>query len=123
MRKLHHANNAQLDMAEMRTGWISWHAGYIEEALPPLQFPLGMVVMWAWLINWHAGNIEMGSRMMCKAYAILLVTHGHFHLMKKDLEASSISGRGSPTSSELSEDEVHSALGRCIGGQADQKGT
>lgn len=50
----------------------------------PYNAQLGMAVMWSWLINWHAGNIEMGN-MICKAYAILLVTHGHFHLIKKDL--------------------------------------
>lgn len=63
-RKLYHPNNAQLGMAVMRAG----------------------------LTNWHAGNIEVGHGMICKAYAILLVTHGPSHPITKDLEASSISG-------------------------------
>ncbi|KAL4694065.1 hypothetical protein H8959_013330 [Pygathrix nigripes] len=60
--KLYHPNNAQLGMAVMRAG----------------------------LTNWHAGNIEVGHGMICKAYAILLVTHGPSHPITKDLEASSI---------------------------------
>lgn len=60
-RKLYHPNNAQLGMAVMRAG----------------------------LTNWHAGNIEVGHGMICKAYAILLVTHGPTHPITKDLEASS----------------------------------
>ncbi|XP_007175368.2 histone-lysine N-methyltransferase SMYD1 isoform X1 [Balaenoptera acutorostrata] len=57
--KLYHPNNAQLGMAIMRTG----------------------------LTNWHAGNIEVGHSMICKAYGILLVTHGPSHPITKDLEA------------------------------------
>ncbi|CAH7140432.1 histone-lysine N-methyltransferase SMYD1 [Phodopus roborovskii] len=57
--KLYHHNNAQLGMAVMRAG----------------------------LTNWHAGNIEVGHGMICKAYAILLVTHGSSHPITKDLEA------------------------------------
>uniref|UniRef100_G3T0S9 [histone H3]-lysine(4) N-trimethyltransferase n=1 Tax=Loxodonta africana TaxID=9785 RepID=G3T0S9_LOXAF len=57
--KLYHHNNAQLGMAVMRAG----------------------------LTNWHAGNIEVGHGMICKAYAILLVTHGPSHPITKDLEA------------------------------------
>uniref|UniRef100_A0A8D0THJ6 [histone H3]-lysine(4) N-trimethyltransferase n=1 Tax=Sus scrofa TaxID=9823 RepID=A0A8D0THJ6_PIG len=56
--KLYHPNNAQLGMAIMRAG----------------------------LTNWHAGNIEVGHSMICKAYAILLVTHGPSHPITKDLE-------------------------------------
>lgn len=57
--KLYHHNNAQLGMAVMRAG----------------------------LTNWHAGHIEVGHGMICKAYAILLVTHGPSHPITKDLEA------------------------------------
>uniref|UniRef100_A0A8C9PGB7 [histone H3]-lysine(4) N-trimethyltransferase n=1 Tax=Spermophilus dauricus TaxID=99837 RepID=A0A8C9PGB7_SPEDA len=57
--KLYHPNNAQLGMAVMRAG----------------------------LTNWHAGHIEVGHGMICKAYAILLVTHGPSHPITKDLEA------------------------------------
>lgn len=53
-----------------------------------------MAVMRAGLTNWHAGNIEVGHGMICKAYAILLVTHGPSHPITKDLEASSISELG-----------------------------
>lgn len=67
-RKLYHPNNAQLGMAMMRAG----------------------------LTNWHAGNIEVGHGMICKAYAILLVTHGPSHPITKDLEASNILGAGPP---------------------------
>lgn len=45
-----------------------------------------MAVMRAGLTNWHAGNIEVGHGMICKAYAILLVTHGPSHPITKDLE-------------------------------------
>ncbi|XP_036607037.1 histone-lysine N-methyltransferase SMYD1 isoform X2 [Trichosurus vulpecula] len=57
--KLYHPNNAQLGMAMMRAG----------------------------LTHWHAGLIEAGHGMICKAYAILLVTHGPSHPITKDLEA------------------------------------
>uniref|UniRef100_W5LZ26 [histone H3]-lysine(4) N-trimethyltransferase n=1 Tax=Lepisosteus oculatus TaxID=7918 RepID=W5LZ26_LEPOC len=58
-RKLYHPNNAQLGMATMRAG----------------------------VTHWHAGLIEVGHSMICKAYAILLVTHGPTHPITKDLEA------------------------------------
>nr|XP_028558975.1 histone-lysine N-methyltransferase SMYD1 isoform X1 [Podarcis muralis] len=57
--KLYHPNNAQLGMALMRAG----------------------------VTQWHAGLIEAGHGMICKAYAILLVTHGSTHPITKDLEA------------------------------------
>lgn len=57
-RKLHHPNNAQLGMAIMRAGVVHWHAGEIEEA--------------------HG--------LICKAYRILLATHGPNHAITKDLE-------------------------------------
>ncbi|XP_072493008.1 histone-lysine N-methyltransferase SMYD1 isoform X1 [Notamacropus eugenii] len=57
--KLYHPNNAQLGMAMMRAG----------------------------LTHWHAGLIEAGHGMICKAYGILLVTHGPSHPITKDLEA------------------------------------
>uniref|UniRef100_A0A6P8RTG8 [histone H3]-lysine(4) N-trimethyltransferase n=1 Tax=Geotrypetes seraphini TaxID=260995 RepID=A0A6P8RTG8_GEOSA len=57
--KLYHSNNAQLGMAVMRAG----------------------------VTHWHAGLIEVGHSMICKAYAILLVTHGPTHPITKDLEA------------------------------------
>lgn len=61
-----------------------------------------MAVMRAGLTNWHAGNIEVGHGMICKAYAILLVTHGPSHPITKDLEASSMSGLSFLFWSELS---------------------
>ncbi|XP_053560259.1 histone-lysine N-methyltransferase SMYD1 isoform X1 [Bombina bombina] len=56
--KIYHPNNAQLGMAVMRAG----------------------------VTHWHAGLIEVGHGMICKAYAILLVTHGPTHPITKDLE-------------------------------------
>uniref|UniRef100_A0A2K6ENR5 [histone H3]-lysine(4) N-trimethyltransferase n=1 Tax=Propithecus coquereli TaxID=379532 RepID=A0A2K6ENR5_PROCO len=60
---------------------------YHEKLYHPNNAQLGMVVMRAGLTNWHAGNIEAGRGMICKAYAILLVTHGPSHPITKDLEA------------------------------------
>ncbi|KAK6305330.1 hypothetical protein J4Q44_G00241100 [Coregonus suidteri] len=57
--KLYHPNNAQLGMATMRAG----------------------------VTHWHAGLIEVGHGMICKAYAILMVTHGPNHPITKDLES------------------------------------
>lgn len=57
--KLYHPNNAQLGMATMRAG----------------------------VTHWQAGHIEVGHGMICKAYAILLITHGPTHPITKDLEA------------------------------------
>lgn len=56
--KLYHPNNAQLGIAIMRTG----------------------------VIHWHAGQIEEGHGLICKAYRILLVTHGPNHAITRDLE-------------------------------------
>ncbi|XP_046694481.1 histone-lysine N-methyltransferase SMYD1a isoform X2 [Silurus meridionalis] len=58
-RKLYHSNNAQLGMATMRAG----------------------------VTHWHAGLIEAAHGLICKAYAILMVTHGPHHPITKDLEA------------------------------------
>lgn len=57
--KLYHPNNAALGMAAMRAG----------------------------VTHWQAGEIEVGHGMVCKAYAILMVTHGPTHPITKDLEA------------------------------------
>ncbi|XP_071763008.2 histone-lysine N-methyltransferase SMYD1a [Centroberyx gerrardi] len=56
--KLYHPNNAQLGMATMRAG----------------------------VTHWHAGQIETGHGMICKAFAILMVTHGPNHPITRDLE-------------------------------------
>lgn len=45
-----------------------------------------MAVMRAGVTHWHAGLIEAGHGMICKAYAILLITHGPSHPITKDLE-------------------------------------
>ncbi|XP_029921298.1 histone-lysine N-methyltransferase SMYD1a [Myripristis murdjan] len=58
-RKLYHPNNAQLGMATMRAG----------------------------VTQWHAGQIEAGHGMICRAYAILMVTHGPNHPITRDLES------------------------------------
>lgn len=57
--KLYHPNNAALGMAAMRAG----------------------------VTHWQGGLIEVGHGMICKAYAILMVTHGATHPITKDLEA------------------------------------
>ncbi|XP_042365510.1 histone-lysine N-methyltransferase SMYD1a [Plectropomus leopardus] len=58
-RKLYHPNNAQLGMAIMRAG----------------------------VTHWHGGQIEVGHKMICKAYRILMVTHGPNHAITRDLES------------------------------------
>lgn len=97
-RKLYHHNNAQLGMAVMRAG----------------------------LTNWHAGNIEVGHGMICKAYAILLVTHGPSHPITKDLEVNSILvdshclvGRSLEMGVLM---HLDFALWKSVGCQLDQKG-
>ena len=45
-----------------------------------------MAVMRAGVTHWHAGLIEAGHGLICKAYAILLITHGPSHPITKDLE-------------------------------------
>ncbi|XP_076614860.1 histone-lysine N-methyltransferase Smyd1-like [Chaetodon auriga] len=57
--KLYHHNNAQLGMAIMRAG----------------------------ITHWQAGQIEMGHGLICKAYSILMVTHGPNHAITRDLES------------------------------------
>ncbi|KAL7391823.1 hypothetical protein ABVT39_015420 [Epinephelus coioides] len=57
--KLYHPNNAALGMAALRAG----------------------------VAHWQAGEIEVGHGMICKAYAILMITHGATHPITKDLEA------------------------------------
>ncbi|KAM8939884.1 histone-lysine N-methyltransferase SMYD1 isoform 2-T2 [Pelodytes ibericus] len=52
----------------------------------PHNAQLGMAVMRAGVTHWHAGLIEVGHGMICKAYAILLITHGPTHPITKDLE-------------------------------------
>lgn len=64
-RKLYHPNNAALGMAAMRAG----------------------------VNHWQAGLIEVGHGMVCKAYAILLVTHGPTHPITKDLEVNARSSQ------------------------------
>merc|ERR1712137_1303110 len=48
---------------------------------------LGMAIMRAGVTHWHAGQIEMGHGMICKAYGILMVTHGPNHFITRDLES------------------------------------
>lgn len=61
-RKLYHPNNAALGMAAMRAG----------------------------VNHWQAGLIEIGHAMVCKAYAILMVSHGPTHPITKDLEVNTL---------------------------------
>ncbi|XP_053092029.1 histone-lysine N-methyltransferase Smyd1-like [Pangasianodon hypophthalmus] len=53
----------------------------------PNNAQLGMAIMRAGVTHWQAGHIEVAHGMICKAYAILLVTHGPTHPITKDLEA------------------------------------
>lgn len=48
-----------------------------------------MAAMRAGVTHWQAGEIEVGHGMVCKAYAILMVTHGPTHPITKDLEVNS----------------------------------
>ncbi|XP_034402913.1 histone-lysine N-methyltransferase SMYD1a [Cyclopterus lumpus] len=57
--KLYHPNNAQLGMAIMRAG----------------------------VTLWHAGQTEAAHGLICKAYGILMVTHGPNHHITRDLES------------------------------------
>lgn len=57
--KLYHPNNAQLGLALMRAG----------------------------VTHWHDGQVEVGHKMICNAYRIMMVTHGPNHSITKDLEA------------------------------------
>ncbi|KAG8591151.1 hypothetical protein GDO81_000063, partial [Engystomops pustulosus] len=52
----------------------------------PNNAQLGMSIMRAGVTHWHAGLIEVGHGMICKAFAILLITHGPSHPITKDLE-------------------------------------
>lgn len=45
-----------------------------------------MAAMRAGVTHWQAGLIEAGHGLVCKAYAILMVTHGPTHPITKDLE-------------------------------------
>lgn len=45
-----------------------------------------MATMRAGVTHWQAGLIEVGHGMICKAYSILMVTHGPTHPITKDLE-------------------------------------
>lgn len=45
-----------------------------------------MAAMRAGVTHWQAGEIEIAHGMICKAYAILMITHGPTHPITKDLE-------------------------------------
>ncbi|XP_056600865.1 histone-lysine N-methyltransferase SMYD1a [Triplophysa dalaica] len=48
---------------------------------------LGMAIMRAGVTHWHAGLIEVAHGLICRAFAILMITHGPHHPITKDLEA------------------------------------
>jgi hypothetical protein len=52
----------------------------------PTNAQLGMAIMRAGVTHWHAGQIEVGHELICKAYGILLITHGPNHPITQDLE-------------------------------------
>ncbi len=45
-----------------------------------------MATMRAGVTHWQSGFIEVAHGMICKAYAILMITHGPTHPITKDLE-------------------------------------
>lgn len=53
----------------------------------PNSAELGLAVMKAGVTHWHAGQIENGHGLLCKAYSILLITHGPNHAVTRDLES------------------------------------
>ncbi|KAJ0019704.1 hypothetical protein NQD34_007273 [Periophthalmus magnuspinnatus] len=59
--------------------------GYMK-IYPQNNAALGMAAMRAGVNHWQAGKIEVGHSMICKAYAILMITHGPTHPITKDLE-------------------------------------
>jgi len=68
-RALYHPNNAQLGMAVMRAG----------------------------VTHWHAGQTEAGHKLICKAFGILMITHGPNHPITQDLEVSAARQDGGET--------------------------
>ncbi|XP_061657880.1 histone-lysine N-methyltransferase Smyd1-like isoform X1 [Syngnathoides biaculeatus] len=48
---------------------------------------LGLAHMHAGVIQWKSGKTELGHSLICKAYSILMVTHGPNHAITKDLES------------------------------------
>ncbi|KAG7273764.1 hypothetical protein CRUP_003264 [Coryphaenoides rupestris] len=53
----------------------------------PNNAQLGMAIMRAGVTHWHGGQIEAGHELICKAFGILLITHGPNHPITQDLEA------------------------------------
>ncbi|XP_068191059.1 histone-lysine N-methyltransferase SMYD1-like [Antennarius striatus] len=53
----------------------------------PYNAQLGMTIMRAGITHWHAGEIEAGHSLICKAYGILMVTHGPNHIITRDMES------------------------------------
>lgn len=53
----------------------------------PNSAQLGLAVMRAGVTHWHAGQIEQGHGLICKAYSILMISHGPNHAITRDLES------------------------------------
>lgn len=49
-----------------------------------------MAIMRAGVTHWHAGLIEVAHALICRAFAILMITHGPHHPITKDLEVNTI---------------------------------
>uniref|UniRef100_A0A8C3F4S9 [histone H3]-lysine(4) N-trimethyltransferase n=1 Tax=Chrysemys picta bellii TaxID=8478 RepID=A0A8C3F4S9_CHRPI len=75
-----------LQMFEEASGYAKRMVDGYMKIYHPNNAQLGMAVMRAGVTHWHASLIESGHGMICKAYAILLVTHGPTHPITKDLE-------------------------------------
>uniref|UniRef100_A0A3B3ZQN7 [histone H3]-lysine(4) N-trimethyltransferase n=1 Tax=Periophthalmus magnuspinnatus TaxID=409849 RepID=A0A3B3ZQN7_9GOBI len=48
---------------------------------------LGLAIMKAGVAHWHAGQIEQGHGFICRAYSILMISHGPNHAITRDLES------------------------------------
>lgn len=67
----------------------NWRLFLLDRKLyQPNNAALGMAAMRAGVNHWQAGLIEVAHGMICKAYAILMVTHGPLHPITKDLDVS-----------------------------------
>ncbi|KAL6097244.1 uncharacterized protein ACO6RY_06379 [Pungitius sinensis] len=53
----------------------------------PNNAQLGMAIMRAGVAHWHAGQIEVAHGFICRAFGILMVTHGPNHPITRDLES------------------------------------
>lgn len=53
-----------------------------------------MAIMRAGVTHWHAGFIEVAHGLICRAFGILMITHGPHHPITRDLEVNTITPEG-----------------------------